>query len=268
MNFDGLGLNNKVPINMSTETDPNIVWKMALIILYCMYILYVGRAIIITCWNCFLHTCLKPCGVDPCGAGGAIASPDHGRPRAGWNDFYPRVAKPRVTPIFSIRAPSRGSRLCQPNNTGTPGNSNLPTAPRNRDENELNRFFIVIEDVKKIQKQNRYILQKLEIESKKHYEEIRNQTKQLNLLKNLVLDLKNSQNSKQKAEKVESPIQLYSISNQLEWTPCTGNCVICLDKPLTHAVRPCGHFIACADCAEKFKLLRSCPCLGMYFFVK
>ena len=229
---------------MSTETDPNIVWKLALLILYCMYILYVGRAIIITCWYWFLHTCLKPCGVDPWGAGGTIESQDDGRPRAGWNDFYPRVAKPRVTPIFSIRGPYRGSRLCQPNNTGTPGNSNLPTAPRNRDENELNRFFIVIEDVKKIQKQNRYILQKLEVESKKHYEEIQNQTKQLKLLQNLAPYLKNSQSSKQKTEKVETEL-------------ITGNCVVCLDKPLTHAVRPCGHLIACTDCAEK--LSKKCP---------
>jgi hypothetical protein len=220
---------------MSTETDPNIVWKMALLILYCMYILYVGRAIIITCWYWFLHTCLKPCGVNPWGAGGTIESQDDGRP---------------VAPIFSIGGPGR---LCQPNNTGTPGlgwryfyprHSDLPTALRNRDGNELNKFFIVIEDVKKIQKQNRYILQKQEIESKKHYEEIQNQTKQLNLLQNLVLDLKNSQSSKKKAEELETEL-------------ITGNCVVCLDKPLTHAVRPCGHLIACTDCAEK--LSKKCP---------
>ena len=211
---------------MSTETDPNIVWKMALIILYCLYIVYIGRAIIITCWNCFLHTCLKPCGVDPWVAGGTIESPDDGRP---------------VTPIFSIRGPGR---LCQPNNTGTPGYSDLPRSLRNRDENELNRFFIVIEDIKKIQKQ----IQKQEIESKKHYEEIQNQTKQLKQqlkhIKDLVLDLKISQSSKQKAEKVESKL-------------ITGNCVVCLDKPLTHAVRPCVHLIACTDCAEK--LSKKCP---------
>ena len=104
---------------------------------------------------------------------------------------------------------SRGSRICPQKNTGTPGCSDLPTALRNRDGNELNRFFIVIEDVKKIQKQNRYLLQKQEIESKKHYEEIQNQTKQLKQLKHikdLVLDLKISQSSKQKAEKVETEL--------------------------------------------------------------
>ena len=76
------------------------------------------------------------------------------------------------------------------------------------------------------------------------HEEIQNQTKQLNLLQNLVLDLKNSQSSKQKAEKVETEL-------------ATGNCVVCLDKPLTHAVRPCGHLIACTDCAGKIS--KKCP---------
>ena len=73
--------------------------------------------------------------------------------------------------------------------------------------------------------------------------EFQNQTKQLNSLQHLVLDLKNSQSSKQKAEKVE--------------TELIGNCVFCMDKPLTHAVRPCGHLIACTDCAEK--LSKKCP---------
>ena len=36
-----------------------------------------------------------------------------------------------------------------------------------------------------------------------------------------------------------------------------GKCVICLDKSSTHAVRPCGHLIACSDCAEK--LSKECP---------
>ena len=47
-------------------------------------------------------------GVYPGGAGGAIAPPDFGR---------------SVNPI-SIK----GGRLCPPNNTGTPGFSDLPTA--------------------------------------------------------------------------------------------------------------------------------------------
>ena len=173
-------------------------WEMALLIFPALIIILscvvVGRAIVKTCWYCFLHTCLKPCGVDPLGAGRAIESPDDGRP---------------VTPIFSIRSSYRGGRLCQPNDTGTPGYSDLPTALSNRDGNELNRFFIVIEDVKKIQKQNRCILQKQEIESKKHYEEIKNQTKQINLLKNQLhrlYYLKNSQNSNQKTEKVETEL--------------------------------------------------------------
>ena len=118
-----------------------------------------------------------------------------------------------------------------------------PCGHRDIDGHELNRFFIVIEEVKKIQKQFKDLLLKQEIESKKQYEEIQNQTKQLNLLQNLVLDLKNSQSSKKNAEKVE--------------TEPIGKCVICLDKPFTHAVRPCGHLIACTDCAEK--LSKKCP---------
>ena len=147
-----------------------------------------------------------------------MSSPDFGR---------------SVNPITT-----KGGRLCPPNNTGIPGCSNLPTALRNRDGNEF-----VIEDDKKIQKQFKDLLLKQEIESKKQYEEIQNQTKQLNLLQNLVLDLKNSQSSKKKAEKVD--------------TEPIGKCVICLDKSLTYAVRPCGHLIACTDCAEK--LPKECP---------
>ena len=226
---------------MSNNSDPWTAW--AIIILF--FVVF-GTASVIACWCCLYHTCLKPC----C-AGDAIKSPDFGN---------------SVTPIFSTRE----SRLCSLNNTGTPGNSDLPTALRNRDGNELNRFFIVNEDVKKIQKQNRHLLQKQEIESKKHYEEIQNQTKQLKQqlkhIKDLVLDLKISQSSKQKAEKVETE----QISNRGGTYSNTagsrqgslakyliGNCVICLDKPLTHAVRPCGHFIACTDCAEK--LPKECP---------
>ena len=108
---------------------------------------------------------------------------------------------------------------------------------------ELNRFFNVIEELKKLQKQFKDLLLKQEIEAKRQYEEIQNQTKQLNLLQNLVLDLKNSQSSKKKAEKDE--------------TESIGKCIICLDRSLTYAVRPCGHLIACTDCAEK--LPKTCP---------
>ena len=114
---------------------------------------------------------------------------------------------------------------------------------RDRGDIEMNRFFIVIEELKKIQKQFKDLLLKQKIESEKQYEEIQNQTKHLNLLQNLVLDLKNSQSSKKKAEKVD--------------TEPIGKCVICLDKSLTYAVRPCGHLIACTDCAEK--LPKECP---------
>ena len=107
----------------------------------------------------------------------------------------------------------------------------------------MNRFFNVIEELKKLQKQFKDLLLKQEIEAKRQYEEIQNQTKQLNLLQNLVLDLKNSQSSKKKAEKDE--------------TESIGKCIICLDRSLTYAVRPCGHLIACTDCAEK--LPKECP---------
>ena len=207
---------------MSNNSDPWTAW--AIIILF--FVVF-GTASVIACWCCLYHTCLKPCGVGPWGAESAIASPDDGR---------------SVNPIFS----TRGSRLYPPNNTGSPGCSDIPTALRNRDGN-------VIEDVKKIQKQLKDLLLKQEIESKKQYEEIQNQTKQLNVLQNLVLDPKNSQSSKRKAEKVVTELPLPRQHSL--WT--APNCVVCLDKPLTHAVRPCGHFIACTDCAEK--LPKECP---------
>ena len=165
---------------MSTTTDPNIIWTI--VILFCVVF---GTASVIACWCCCYHTCLKPCGVGPWGAGNAWASPDFGR---------------SVNPISTRR-----DILCPPNNTGTPGFSDLPMGGI--------------------------------------YKEIQNQTKQLNSLQHLVLDLKNSQSSKQNAEKVE--------------TELIANCVFCLDKTLTHAVRPCGHLIACTDCVEK--LPKECP---------
>ena len=35
-------------------------------------------------------------------------------------------------------------------------------------------------------------------------------------------------------------------------------CSICLDKPLTHAVMPCGHKCMCGDCADKLTS-KVCP---------
>lgn len=37
-----------------------------------------------------------------------------------------------------------------------------------------------------------------------------------------------------------------------------GVCTICLDKPLTHAVMPCGHKCMCGDCAAKLTS-KVCP---------
>ena len=108
----------------------------------------------------------------------------------------------------------------------------------------------VIEELKKIQKQFRELKQlqlQQDIESKKQYEEIQmtftNQFKQQNIFQNLVLDLKNCKSDQNAEEKVQAePI---------------GKCVICLDKPFTHALRPCGHLIACPDCAKKIP--KECP---------
>ena len=108
----------------------------------------------------------------------------------------------------------------------------------------------VIEELKKIQKQFRELKQlqlQQDIESKKQYEEIQmtftNQFKQQNIFQNLVLDLKNCKSDQNADEKVQAePI---------------GKCVICLDKPFTHALRPCGHLIACPDCAKKIP--KECP---------
>ena len=91
---------------------------------------------------------------------------------------------------------------------------------------ELN--LIVIGELNKVQKQLKDLQLKQDIESKKQ-----------NLLQNLVLDLNNSKR------------------DQTIMTEPIGKCVICLDKPLTHAVRPCRHLIACTDCAKK--ILKECP---------
>ena len=69
---------------------------------------------------------------------------------------------------------------------------------------------------------------------------IKNITKQQGLLQNLVLDIVNQR---------EHPMELEIESN--------NKCVICLDRSLSVAIRPCGHVIACFDCAQK--LPNECP---------
>ena len=69
---------------------------------------------------------------------------------------------------------------------------------------------------------------------------IKNITKQQSLLQNLVLDIVNQR---------ENPMELEIESN--------NKCVICLDRSLSVAIRPCGHVIACFDCAQK--LPNECP---------
>ena len=66
-----------------------------------------------------------------------------------------------------------------------------------------------------------------------------NVTKQQGLLQNLVLDVVNT-----KEQFREEP-------------EANNKCVICLDKSLCVALRPCGHVIACFECAQK--LPKECP---------
>lgn len=68
---------------------------------------------------------------------------------------------------------------------------------------------------------------------------IRNITKQQGMLQNLVLDIVNQRDPS--IDEIES----------------SNKCVICLDKSLSVAIRPCGHVIACFDCAQK--LPNECP---------
>ena len=88
--------------------------------------------------------------------------------------------------------------------------------------------LIVIGELNKVQKQLKDLQLKQDIESKKQ-----------NLLQNPVLDLNNSKR------------------DQTIMTEPIVKCVICLDKPFTHALRPCGHLIACPDCAKKIP--KECP---------
>ena len=48
------------------------------------------------------------------------------------------------------------------------------------------------------------------------------------------------------------------ISKQFEQREKPRVCTICLDKPLTHAVMPCGHKCMCGDCAAKLTS-KVCP---------
>ena len=76
---------------------------------------------------------------------------------------------------------------------------------------------------------------------------INNQTKQQGFLQNLVLDLKNS-NIKTGEAKTEAKVVTSEISNE---------CKICMDKPLSVALKSCGHIVVCDDCVDK--LPRNCP---------
>ena len=73
-------------------------------------------------------------------------------------------------------------------------------------------------------------------ELKKLETAVTNQTKQQGLLQNLILDLNKNSKCDQKAENSEEGFN--------------GECVICLVKPVTHALIPCGHVFGCSDCAK------------------
>ena len=79
---------------------------------------------------------------------------------------------------------------------------------------------------------------------------ITNQTRQIGILHNLVLELKNS-DGKSDASKAQGP-QLQNTDEALY----SRECKICYDKELKIALRNCGHLL-CEDCAKKYP--RNCP---------
>ena len=97
-------------------------------------------------------------------------------------------------------------------------------------------------ELKQIHLQQQLQKQKQDTELEKT---LQNQAKQQGLLLNLVLDLRNTKSSEGQAS--AEPVK----------TESDNKCVICLDKPLTIAVRPCGHMISCLECVKK--LSPKCP---------
>ena len=79
---------------------------------------------------------------------------------------------------------------------------------------------------------------------------ITNQTRQIGILHNLVLELKNS-DGESDAAKAQGP----QLENSDE-TLYSRECKICYDKELKVALRNCGHLL-CEDCAKKYP--RKCP---------
>ena len=79
---------------------------------------------------------------------------------------------------------------------------------------------------------------------------ITNQTRQIGILHNLVLELKNS-DGESDAAKAQGP----KLENRDE-TLYSRECQICYDKELKVALRNCGHLL-CFDCAKKYP--RKCP---------
>lgn len=75
---------------------------------------------------------------------------------------------------------------------------------------------------------------------------INNQTRQQGILQNLVLDLKSSN------DKSDQPHRAQAESDET-----SRQCIICMDKDLCVALRPCGHIVACEGCVGK--LTRKCP---------
>ena len=74
---------------------------------------------------------------------------------------------------------------------------------------------------------------------------INNQTKHLEILQNLVLDLSNSK------------IKLDQAEVNIKNTETNYECKICMDKQLSVALKPCGHIVSCEDCMDK--LPPECP---------
>ena len=70
----------------------------------------------------------------------------------------------------------------------------------------------------------------------------KNQEKQIELMVNLLLDLKNKNAQPEKKEKEKN-----------------SNCTICLERPLNICIRPCGH-VCCQICLKKHKQKhKECP---------
>merc|ERR1712051_716417 len=103
--------------------------------------------------------------------------------------------------------------------------------------------------------QSELILEKLEELQKRQDDCLNKQQEEFDQQKEYLKDIYNRQKDDLKQQELQD--DQVEIKDQAKER--NTKCVICLDKPLLIALKPCGHVCACHKCAKKLPVHGECP---------